>query len=221
MPIIPMVTKMRDILTGPCECTACSSNLLFRRSHVPRWSSRAALALFAAACRLCGCTSLPQWIHNGFKVGPNYKTPPAPVANDWIDASDKRVRTESDDHTQWWTNFNDPVLDDLVCDAYKQNLTLKEAGMRILQARAQLGIAVGGLFPQTQQFNADYTRTSFSKRKRQRPHLPQRATPASSISASTWPGKSISGASIAAPSNRPAPISTPQCTTTTTCWSRC
>jgi NodT family efflux transporter outer membrane factor (OMF) lipoprotein len=95
-------------------------------------------------------------------VGPNYKEPPAPVAPKWIDANDKRLRSESDDHTHWWKNFDDPALDDLVCDAYKQNLTLKEAGMRILQARATLGIAVGELFPQTQMARGDYTRSSFS-----------------------------------------------------------
>src|SRR5205085_1888206 len=27
------------------------------------------------------------YIHNGFKVGPNYHKPPAPVAQDWIDSS--------------------------------------------------------------------------------------------------------------------------------------
>src|SRR5262245_59317331 len=29
---------------------------------------------------LCGCTTLSEYIDNGFKVGPNYKRPPAPVA---------------------------------------------------------------------------------------------------------------------------------------------
>ena len=123
---------------------------------------------------LCGCTSLTDYVHNGFKVGPNYKEPPAPVAKKWIDADDKRLSSASDDHAHWWTNFNDPALDDLICDAYKQNLTLKEAGMRILQARATLSIAVGGLFPQTQQATGDYTRTSFSKENVNSVFLPKR-----------------------------------------------
>jgi NodT family efflux transporter outer membrane factor (OMF) lipoprotein len=111
---------------------------------------------------LSGCTSLPDYIHNGFKVGPNYKTPSAPTANDWIDASDKRVRKESDDLSKWWTVFNDPILDDLICAAYKQNLTLREAGYRIMQARALYGVAFGSMFPQTQQANADYATTAIS-----------------------------------------------------------
>jgi NodT family efflux transporter outer membrane factor (OMF) lipoprotein len=112
--------------------------------------------LVALAMCCCGCTSLTEYVHNGFKVGPNYRTPDAAVANNWIDASDKRVRTDSDDLSKWWTVFNDPVLNDLICTAYHQNLTLKEAGYRVLQARAQLGIAIGELFPQMQTMNGDF-----------------------------------------------------------------
>jgi NodT family efflux transporter outer membrane factor (OMF) lipoprotein len=114
---------------------------------------RRAAAIGALA--LCGCTSLQDYVHNGFKVGPNYKRPPAPVAEHWIDAADKRVRSEETDAARWWTAFNDPLLDELVQTAYRQNLTLREAGFRVLQARAELGIAVGELFPQTQTMNGD------------------------------------------------------------------
>ena len=99
---------------------------------------------------LTGCTSFSQYVHNGFKVGPNYGRPPAPVEQDWIDASDKRLRTGDENIEQWWTVFNDPVLNGLVQNAYRQNLTLREAGFRVLQARAQVGIAIGELFPQDQ-----------------------------------------------------------------------
>jgi len=112
---------------------------------------------------LSGCTTPMDYIRNGFKVGPNFRKPPAPVESDWIDAADKRVRQESDDLSQWWKVFNDPVLDRLICDAYRQNLSLREAGFRVLQARAQLGISFSGLFPQTQQMTGDYTRKQISK----------------------------------------------------------
>jgi NodT family efflux transporter outer membrane factor (OMF) lipoprotein len=105
---------------------------------------------------LSGCTHLKEYIDNGFKVGPNYCRPPAPAAENWIDAADARVRSEADDLSRWWTVFNDPVLNALVCDAYLQNLTLRQAGCRVLEARAQQAIAVGNLFPQTQQATADY-----------------------------------------------------------------
>ena len=110
----------------------------------------------------CGCTSVSEYIQNGFKVGPNYQKPAAAVAPNWIDASDKRMRTESDDLSKWWTVFNDPVLNDLICDAYHQNLTLREAGWRVLQARAQLGITVGEIFPQAQAMTGTFQREATS-----------------------------------------------------------
>ena len=70
---------------------------------------------------------------------------------------------DGDDLSKWWTVFNDPVLDNLICCAYHQNLTLRQAGCRILEARAQLGIAVGELFPQTQNMTGDYTRNAVSR----------------------------------------------------------
>jgi NodT family efflux transporter outer membrane factor (OMF) lipoprotein len=120
--------------------------------------------LVALLLPLCGCTPITEYVTNGFKVGPNYKKPPAPVAQNWIDAVDKRVRSQTDDISKWWTVFNDPVLDELICFAYHQNLTLREAGFRVLEARSQLGIAVGNFFPQTQDAAGNYTRTVLSRR---------------------------------------------------------
>jgi NodT family efflux transporter outer membrane factor (OMF) lipoprotein len=129
----------------------------------PARRSFACLAdLLIVSVLTCGCTTLTDYIHNGFKVGPNYGRPPAPVAKDWIDADDVRVRKNADDLSKWWTVFNDPVLDSLICSAYQQNLTLREAGFRVLEARAQLFIDVGELFPQTQQMTGDYTRNATS-----------------------------------------------------------
>jgi NodT family efflux transporter outer membrane factor (OMF) lipoprotein len=128
---------------------------------VPKIGLQCAMFVAQAMC-CCGCTPLTEYVQNGFKVGPNYRTPPAAVANNWIDASDKRVRTESDDLSKWWTVFNDPVLNDLICDAYHQNLTLREAGYRVLQARAQLGISIGEIFPQAQAMNGDFLRQASS-----------------------------------------------------------
>jgi NodT family efflux transporter outer membrane factor (OMF) lipoprotein len=111
---------------------------------------------------MCGCTSLQEYIHNGFKVGPNFSPPPAAVAPHWLDAADERVKEDPVDLTGWWKVFNDPVLDDLVCTAYRQNLTLREASFRVLEARAQLAIARGELFPQTQTATGSYSRVALS-----------------------------------------------------------
>jgi NodT family efflux transporter outer membrane factor (OMF) lipoprotein len=111
---------------------------------------------------LSGCTSFHDYVHNGFKVGPNYCPPPAPVAPTWIDADDVRVRSQCDDLSKWWLVFNDPALDNLICCAYQQNLSLRVAGCRVLEARAQRAIDVGELFPQTQTANGSYTRNVLS-----------------------------------------------------------
>jgi NodT family efflux transporter outer membrane factor (OMF) lipoprotein len=128
----------------------------------------------AAALSLSGCTTLSEYVHNGFKVGPNYQRPPAPVAEHWIDANDVRVRSVPEDDSHWWTVFNDPILSDLVQSAYRQNLTLREAGFRVLQSRAELGIAVGEFFPQTQTMSGDYTRHGVSINVANRVATPQR-----------------------------------------------
>jgi len=126
-----------------------------------RGGSYASLLLLALLT--CGCTSTREWMHNGFKVGPNYCPPNASTADDWIKTGDARIQSTDPNDSAWWQVFNDPVLTDLVQNAYHENLTLKEASCRIMVARAQRGIAVGNLFPQQQQAYADYSRNAVSK----------------------------------------------------------
>jgi len=121
-----------------------------------------------------GCTSVREYVANGFKVGPNYLRPAAPVAQDWIDADDVRIRDESVDLSAWWHVFRDPVLDSLVARAYEQNLTLREAGFRVLQARALRNIAVGTFFPQQQDAFGGYSRNGVSTATANTSFLPQR-----------------------------------------------
>jgi outer membrane protein TolC len=104
--------------------------------------------LVALVCS--GCTSLREWAHNGFKVGPNYSKPAAPVASDWIDYRDPRVKTQDPHLAEWWHVFNDANLDSLIEAAYRQNISLRAAGTQILAARAERRIAAGELFPQSQ-----------------------------------------------------------------------
>jgi NodT family efflux transporter outer membrane factor (OMF) lipoprotein len=98
----------------------------------------------------------------GCTVGPDYRRPEVAVSPDWIEAGDNRVKNETVDYRNWWNAFNDPVLDRLIERAYGENLTLRIAGLRVLEARAQLGIAVGNFYPQTQQAagSLNYTRLS-------------------------------------------------------------
>lgn len=130
----------------------------------PRRARRLALAALVGVVLLnsgCGITTGPrQWIHNGFKVGPNYSRPPAPVAEEWIHAADPAVQ---DRHLQdWWEVFQDPTLNSLIVMAYEQNPNLRVASTRVLEARAQQAIAVGNIFPQIQQSNGSYARVNLN-----------------------------------------------------------
>ena len=110
-----------------------------------------------------GCTGWREYRCNGFKVGPNYKRPDARTAEQWIDAGNPNINNAAPNDAAWWNTLNDPILNTLVYTAYRQNLTLRVAGLRILEARAQRDIAAGNLFPQTQQATGSYTRNNTSK----------------------------------------------------------
>lgn len=102
-------------------------------------------------------------LHGCIKVGPDYSPPPAPVTDNWLETDGTKLVNEQDSFEEWWTVFNDPVLNALVDDANKQNLGLQVAGLRVLEARAQLGIATGAIYPQVQQVNAGVSKVSASR----------------------------------------------------------
>jgi NodT family efflux transporter outer membrane factor (OMF) lipoprotein len=109
-------------------------------------------SLLGVAClAFSACTTL----------GPDFETPEADLSDTW----DEHSATLAAGHETetWWAVFNDPVLDKLVEMSYQQNLPLQVAGLRIFEARAQLGIAIGQQYPQQQQLNGDLTRVGLSK----------------------------------------------------------
>lgn len=87
----------------------------------------------------------------GCAVGPDFVTPAAPVVAKYLESKSRAVSTEREAYRDWWKVFRDPILDRLVETAYAQNLTLLSAGTRVLQARAQLGVAIGEFYPQQQE----------------------------------------------------------------------
>jgi len=96
-----------------------------------------ALSAFAVLILASGCTPL----------GPNFEgfaKPPIPAK--WQKES---MRNEQQ-IAQWWKIFGDPTLNQLVKKAYAQNLDIKSAGLRIVQARMALGVSEGYAYPQVQ-----------------------------------------------------------------------
>ncbi len=84
------------------------------------------------------------------KVGPDYQTPKAAVESRYSDTYVSAPKPVSAAEVYWWKVFKDPVLDELIQTAYRNNRSLQVAGVRVLGARAQLNKSIGNLFPQQQ-----------------------------------------------------------------------
>jgi NodT family efflux transporter outer membrane factor (OMF) lipoprotein len=91
----------------------------------------------------------------GCRVGPSYVRPEAPTAARWLDSD--AAGHEPAATRDWWKAFEDPALVRLVETAYGENLSLRAAGLRVVQAQARRAIAIGDLFPQQQELRASYT----------------------------------------------------------------
>ncbi len=108
-----------------------------------RYSFAVLIAAWLAVVMISGCM-----------VGPEYHPPqPTAVPPAWegvskIPADQPHVATaQPADLTQWWKQFNDPILNELVEEAVKANLDLQIAEASLRQARALRGIVIGGLWP--------------------------------------------------------------------------
>ncbi|MDN5848576.1 MAG: efflux transporter outer membrane subunit [Nitrococcus sp.] len=87
-------------------------------------------------------------------VGPDFKEPEVTWLKEWrsdlygqIGNAKQQAKV---DLRFWWRLFNDPVLNNLIQTARRENPTLRVAGLRILESRALLGIAGSELYPQLQ-----------------------------------------------------------------------
>ena len=81
-------------------------------------------------------------------VGPDYEgAPELEVPDNWENQLNNEFIEASASQTQWWTLFNDPVLNDLISRAAVDNLDAKISLARVDVARANLGIAEGAKLP--------------------------------------------------------------------------
>ncbi|ALL69299.1 RND efflux system, outer membrane lipoprotein, NodT [Paraburkholderia caribensis MBA4] len=111
-------------------------------------------ALLGAVC-LSGC----------MRVGPDFHPQHESWSEHWSSTSIEQVTQQAaqPDVRQWWQIFDDGNLERLIAEADANNGDLKIAGLRVVEARAQLGVALAGRYPQVQQVNADVL---YSARKR-------------------------------------------------------
>ena len=118
-----------------------------------QWPYAIQLALLLSPLLFTSCTTL----------GPDFVKPSASVEKKWHEIDDPQIKAETADYSTWWHVLDDPVLNNLITIACNQNLSLRVAGLRILEARAVLGIAVGLQYPQSQNLGGGYTYQKSSK----------------------------------------------------------
>jgi len=83
-------------------------------------------------------------------VGPDFVRPEVPANPAWLDAELDAFQTDAAQLEEWWRALEDPVLDELIATARRENNGLEIAGLRVLESQARLNIAVGNKYPQQQ-----------------------------------------------------------------------
>ncbi len=93
-------------------------------------------------------------------LGPDYVHPEqTALPSDWsLEKAAQDTQQSEQKLQQWWQQFNDPTLNQLVEMASQQNLDLEAAGLRIVQARSLLGISTGLQYPQVQTVSGNLAR---------------------------------------------------------------
>ncbi|WP_339487553.1 TolC family protein [Pseudomonas sp. EL_65y_Pfl2_R95] len=101
---------------------------------------------------LCGCV-----LSGCVQLGPDFTPPGEPWVDGWSSKSIAQGTNHQQqaDNPQWWSAFNDPLLDRLISEADAHNATLRIAGLSILESRARLGMAQAGRLPQARIASAD------------------------------------------------------------------
>ena len=91
------------------------------------------------------------------RLGPDFQPERQAWTGQWHTAAlQQATQTQlQPDLRQWWRVFDDPVLETLMALADAHNADLRIAGLQIMEARAQLGIAQSGRYPQVQVAGAD------------------------------------------------------------------
>jgi NodT family efflux transporter outer membrane factor (OMF) lipoprotein len=84
----------------------------------------------------------------GCAVGPDYEAPEYEVPDAWENAAAADIADSSAILIEWWTAFNDTLLNSLMAEADDGNLDLAQAVGRIREARAYRQIAGGDYWPQ-------------------------------------------------------------------------
>ena len=83
----------------------------------------------------------------GCMLGPNYHRPAVDIPGNYRGATAEGVSLASLGADRWSEVFHDPVLQQLIRTALRENYDVRIAATRVLQAQAQLGITRSNEFP--------------------------------------------------------------------------
>jgi NodT family efflux transporter outer membrane factor (OMF) lipoprotein len=104
-------------------------------------------------CALVGASTAVVLLTGCTTLGPDYVAPEVDAELAWLQEQDPMLSSQEPTDTKWWeSSFQDPVLNELIDTTLNDNLTLRSAGLRVLQAQENLRIAAGQSFP-TQTLN--------------------------------------------------------------------
>jgi multidrug efflux system outer membrane protein len=96
----------------------------------------------------------------GCAIGPNYRKPVVTSPPAW-QVDQKQAQDTA--NTAWWEQFNDPVLNDLITTALKENYDLRVATARVEEYYGRYGATRADLFPQVG-YGASAGRTQVSEK---------------------------------------------------------
>lgn len=119
----------------------------------PRAGGRLRLLLAAVPALLSACAP----------VGPDFVRPEVPANPEWLDGELAAFEPDAAKLEAWWQVLEDPVLDELIAVARRENNALEVAGLRVLESQARLNIAIGNKYPQQQVLAGDLSAVGVSE----------------------------------------------------------
>jgi NodT family efflux transporter outer membrane factor (OMF) lipoprotein len=97
-------------------------------------------SIAALSALLCGCMVGPNYHRASAPVAREYKEPPP---EGWAQAAPSDAAPKGN----WWTDFHDPLLDELEPQVAVSNQTVRQSYANYLQAVAEVKVARAQLFP--------------------------------------------------------------------------
>lgn len=108
---------------------------------------RRLLALVVAGAAIAGCSTISPFAPDYKRVESEISQADVFARQSYLEARDAQLAQRPDTMTRWWTQFGDPVLDDLVEAGLAQNRNIDAAVATLNIARANLSLSRSDYIP--------------------------------------------------------------------------